>query len=168
MTVTRNELDKRIKDFSDIQSYIQYDDKYVGETGYFGNRIIDFKNLNRCKKSVLVAIDDDTVTDNLFDNGDGFYRFFLPESLVLKEKKTKKYRPYSVMEFIKYYPIGSYLHLRIKDDSMEMHRLIDGYNDYKNGNGTLFMCGTGFSMSELYENYEIFKDGEWKPFGVEE
>ena len=168
MTVTRNELDKRIKDFSDIQSYRQYDDKYVGETGYFTDYFADLTDLSRCKKSVLVAIDDDTVTDNLFDDGDGFYRFFLPESLVLKEEKTKKYRPYTVMEFIKYYPIGSYLHLRIKDDSMEMHRLIDGYNDYKNGNGTLFMCGTGFSMSELYENYEIFKDGEWKPFGVEE
>ena len=70
MTVICNELDKRIKDFSDIQSYAQYDDKYVGETGYFSDRIIDFKDLNRCKKSVLVAIDDDTVTDNLFDDGE--------------------------------------------------------------------------------------------------
>lgn len=78
MTVIRNELDKRIKDFSDVQSYRQYDDKYVGETGYFSDRIIDFKDLNRCKKSVLVAIDDDTVTDNLFDAGNGFYRFFYP------------------------------------------------------------------------------------------
>lgn len=98
------------------------------------------------------------------DGGD--WKYFLPAEWVKEPEKT--YRAYTVMEFIKEYPLGSHLHFRPKSDTMEMHRLIDGYNDYKNGNGTLFMCGTGFSMSELYENYEIFKDGEWKPFGVEE
>lgn len=82
------------------------------------------------------------------------------------EKSKEKYRPYTVMELIRHYPIGSHIHFRPKDKTMEMHRLVDGYNDCKNGAGTLFMCGIMFSMSELYDNYEIFKDGEWKPFGI--
>lgn len=88
------------------------------------------------------------------------------DNLNTATEHKKKYRPYTVMEFIKEYPLGSHLLFRPKSRIMEMHRLIDGYNDYKNGNGTLFMCGTRFPMSELYDNYEIFKDGEWKPFGV--
>ena len=92
-------------------------------------------------------------------------KYFLPEEWV--KEPEKKYKPYAVMEFIKEYPLGSHLHFRPKDKTIEMHRLIDGYNDCKNGAGTLFMCGVMFSMLELYNNYEIFKDGEWVPFGIE-
>lgn len=90
----------------------------------------------------------------------------MPEEWVKEPEKT--YRPYTVMEFIKEYPLGSHLHFRPKDKLIEMHRLIDGYNDCLNGAGTLFMCGAMYSMSELYDRYEIFKDGEWHKFGVEE
>ena len=158
--------------------------EFIGKECYFSDQLCTFNKLlnaySYVTADILVSKEKYLYVGELLTVGDSdgscyeagingeaeWFQFCLPCEWVKEPKK--KYRPYSVMEFIKYYPIGSYLHLRIKDDSMEMHRLIDGYNDYKNGNGTLFMCGTGFSMSELYENYEIFKDGGWKPFGVEE
>lgn len=168
MTVICNKFDARIKDLSDIQSFKQYDDKYVGRSGYFSNSMCKFQDLTICVKSTLTGIDKDvTAGDYIFENGYSNFRYFLPESL-LKEEKTKKYRPYTVMEFIEEYPLGSHLHFRPKSNTMEMHRLIDGYNEYKNGNGTVFMCGTGFSMSELYDNYKIYRNGKWQPFGIEE
>lgn len=158
--------------------------EFIGKECYFSDQLCTFNKLldaySYVTADILVSKEKYLYVGELLTVGDSdgscyeagingeaeWFQFCLPCEWVKEPKK--KYRPYSVMEFIKYYPIGSHLHLRIKDDSMDMHRLIDGYNDYKNGNGTLFMCGTGFSMSELYENYEIFKDGEWKPFGVEE
>ena len=83
----------------------------------------------------------------------------------IKEPEPPEYEPYTVMEFIKEYPIGSHVHFRPKGGTMEMHRLIDGYNDCKNGAGTLFMCGAMYSMQELYNNYEIYRNGTWEPFG---
>ena len=166
MAIIRNILDKRIKDCADIQSFKQYDDKYIGESGYFSDSLCRFQDLKCCHKYTLISInDDEDAGDFIFESKGGNYRYFLPEKLL--KPIQKDYRPYTLNEFIEEYPLGSHLLLRPKNDSMEMLRLIDGYNKYKNGNGTVFMCGTAFSMSELYNNYEVFKDDKWVPFGVE-
>ena len=142
---------------------------FLNKEGYVSNNLENFCLLEGCFKRLLNNVFKkvkDCFKTSINGGDGGNWKYFLPAEWVKEPEKT--YRAYTVMEFIKEYPLGSYLHFRPKSDTMEMHRLIDGYNDYKNGNGTLFMCGTGFSMSELYDNYEIFKDGEWKPFGVEE
>lgn len=137
--------------------------KYIGKLCYISSSYDCFRDLSLIQEQVLTDVEDCEIPFHFYI--DNQREFCLPCEWVKKPEKT--YRAYTVMEFIKEYPLGSHLHFRPKSDTMEMYRLIDGYNDYKNGNGTLFMCGTRFSMSELYENYEIFKDGEWKPFGVE-
>ena len=170
------ELDKRIKAITDIQSVTSIlNNLNLDKKGYFSDRIAEFKDLSKCmygefveyrehEQCFLCEIDH---YDGTFDHT--YYRYFLPEdSLLPEEKPEKKYRPYTVMEFIKEYPLGSHLHFRPKDKTIEMHRLIDGYNDCLNGAGTLFMCGGMYSMRELYDNYDVFKDGEWQPFGVME
>ena len=167
MAITRNDLDKRIKDFSDIQSYAQYDDKYVGETGYFSDRIIDFKNLNRCKKSVLVAIDDDTVTDNLFDDGDGFYRFFLPESLL----KEVEYRPFTKDEFLRLFNNGVFGQwITIKSVATEKEYYMQVTGCYTSELNNIFIClgSLQFSLDNLFTDYRWKdSDGNWRVFGVE-
>ena len=166
MAIIRNILDKRIRDCADIQSFKQYDDKYIGESGYFSDSLCRFQDLKCCHKYTLISInDDEDAGDFIFESKGGNYRYFLPEKLL--KPIQKDYRPYTLNEFIEEYPLYSHLLLRPKNDSMEMLRLIDGYNKYKNGNGTVFMCGTAFSMSELYNNYEVFKDDKWVPFGIE-
>lgn len=167
MTVIRNELDKRIKDFSDIQSYRQYDDKYVGETGYFSDRIIDFKDLNRCKKSVLVAIDDDTVTDNLFDAGNGFYRFFIPESLL----KEVKYRPLTKDEFIRMLNngiFGQWITMKSIITESEYYMQVTGCHTSELGITYICLGSIDFSLATLFKDFQ-WKDsnGNWRVFGVE-
>lgn len=167
MAITRNELDKRIKDFSDIQSYRQYDDKYIGETGYFTDYFADLTDLSRCKKSVLVAIDDDTVTDNLFDAGNGFYRFFIPESLL-----ETKYRPLTKDEFIRMFNngiFGQWATLKNIIDNKESCFQIVGY--FYAPDDTFAVCfgSHEFSLQTLFDYYRWKdSDGNWRVFGVEE
>ena len=166
------ELDKRIKSINDIQTVVSSNKKFIGKMGYLAENIGKFKDLSKCTYGVISDYREDDkcfcrfmkFTSGIYPT---WYPYFISEDDLKPKEPEKKYRPYTVMEFIKYYPIGSHLHFRPKSDTMEMHRLIDGYNDCKNGAGTLFICGAMYSMSELYDNYEIFKDGNWKPFGAE-
>ena len=167
MTVTRNELDKRIKDFSDIQSYRQYDDKYVGETGYFTDYFADLTDLSRCKKSVLVAIDDDTVTDNLFDAGNGFYRFFIPESLL---ENVKYYRPFTLDEW-KEVIKDNYQWITMKSVATENEYYMQITGCYISELNNVFIClgSLQFSLGNLFTDYRWKdSDGNWRVFGVEE
>lgn len=160
------ELDKRILEGKKPLDCFDTDvaKQFIGKKGYFSNYLNVYTNLCNMEEGVLHSLDE--------QHGEAFveeyakWKFFLPAEWV--KEPEKKYRPYTVIEFIKEYPLGSYLHFRPKSKTIEMHRIIDGYNDCLNGAGTLFMCGVMFSMSELYDNYEIFKNGEWQPFGVEE
>lgn len=162
------ELDKRIMGKRPLDCVDSETAKeFIGEKGYFANCIQAFQDLESTDYQLVYATLKEVDSQRIIaftDDFDGESSYFLPEEWV--KEPEKKYRPYTVMEFIKEYPIGSHLHFRPKNDSMEMHRLIDGYNDCLNGAGTLFMCGAMYSMSELYDNYDIFKDGEWQPFGV--
>ena len=175
------ELDKRIKEGKRPLTCFEANQAkfFLGEKCYLTNDISLFSDLDKFKdieggKSVPNEYDGiiDTLSDidteisMVFETAYLRWKFCIPCEWVEEEKKEQKYRPYTVMEFIKHYPIGSHLHFRPKNDTMEMHRLIDGYNDCKNGAGTLFICGIMYSMRELYNNYEIFNDGEWQPFGV--
>lgn len=165
------ELDKRIKSIDDIQTIISNNRGSIGCKGFFFDNFVQAKDLTKTHYGTLVDIDNNDDNDLCFKardkNGNdfvGYFRLFIPEDAL--KPAEKKYRPYTVMEFIKEYPLGSHLYFRPKDKLIEMHRLIDGYNDCLNGAGTLFMCGAMYSMRELYDNYEICVNGEWLPFGV--
>ena len=177
------ELDSRIKEGK--KPLTCFDAKkaqnFVGKKCYLTNDISIFTDLDTFKEfEGCSCLTYDGIIDTLtnintevsmvFETTYLRWKFCLPCEWVKPEESEepeKTYRPYTVMEFIKEYPLGSHLHFRPKDKLIEMHRLIDGYNDCLNGAGTLFMCGMMYSMSELYDRYEIFKDGEWVPFGIE-
>lgn len=166
------ELDKRIiegkKPLDCIDAENEEVQSFIGKEGYFANHISEFIDISDLEEDVLTAINPDEPDCEVYKATCTTWEYFLPAEWVNPEEPEKTYRPYTVMEFIKEHPLGSHLHFRLKNDSMEMHRLIDGYNDCLNGAGTLFICGAMYSMSELYDNYDIFKDGEWHKFGVEE
>ena len=164
------ELDKRIMGKRPLDCVDSETAKeFIGEKGYFANCIQAFQDLESTDYQLVYATLKEVDSQRIIaftDDFDGESSYFLPAEWV--KEPEKKYRPYTVMEFIKEYPLGSHLHFRPKSKLMEMHRIIDGYNDCLNGAGTLFMCGAMYSMSKLYDNYDIFKDGEWHKFGVEE
>lgn len=161
-------LDKRIISGKKPLTCFDIDkaEQFIGKKGYFSDYLSVYTDIRNMNEYVLQSLDEhnlDKHHDETYIASHVKWKFFLPAEWV---KPEKKYRPYTVMEFIKYYPIGSHLHLRLKGKTIEMHRLIDGYDDCKDGSGTLFICGVMYSMSELYDDYEIFNDGEWQPFGV--
>ena len=166
MTVICNDLDKRIKDFSDIQSYKQYDDKYIGEVGYFSDNIIGFSDLDTCTKDVLANIDETGCTDMIFDDNENYYRFFLPESLL----KKVEYRPFTKDEFVRMFNngvFGQWITMKYLIAEKEYHLQITGYyTAYE----TLFVClgAMVFPLDDLFKNYKWKdSDGNWRVFGVE-
>ena len=146
--------------------------EFIGEKGYFTDLTGHFRNIKDHRIGTLQSIDQEATHTpfwaNFTDWPSGAYDYFLPAEWVKPEEPKKKYRPYTVMEFIKDYPLGSHLHFRPKDQTMEMHKLITGYNDCLNGSGTLFLDNGLFSLLRAYEDYELFKDGVWQPFGIED
>lgn len=167
MTVICNELDKRIKDFSDIQSYKQYDDKYVGEYGYFSDSIVGFSDLDSCTRSVLANIDEIGGTDMIFDDDENYYRFFLPESLL----KEVKYRRLTKDEFMRMFNngvFGQWITMKSVITEKEYYMQVTGC--YTSELDNVFIClgSLQFSLSNLFVDYR-WKDsgGNWRVFGVE-
>lgn len=163
MAIIRNILDKRIKDCADIQSFKQYDDKYIGESGYFSDSLCRFQDLKCCHKYTLININDDEETgDFIFETKGGNYRYFLPESLL--KPKEKEYRPYTLAEFIDEYSLGDEIILRRKDnrDSIK-HRL---FIEYEEDTVEVRLGSMWHTLEELFNKYELYADEGWKPFGV--
>ena len=171
MTIIRNEFDKRIIDPSTIQSFKQYDDKYVGVSGYFSDNLCRFQCLKSCCKGILTSIsNEDCVGDFIFVNDSIGYRYFLPESL-LNEEKPKKYRAFSLEEFLNTFKIGDVITYRAKGSNRIEHHLFTGYVsevDVDNIPGIAkIMLGNPFGLGYLFTNdYELFLNGKWQPFGV--
>ena len=171
MTIVCNTFDKRIKDSCDILSFKKYDDKYVGKTGYFSDSMCRFQDLTTCVKSTLTGIDKNVEAgDYIFENEYGNFRYFLPESLV--KPVEKKYRPYTLAEWIGQHTIGDVIRYRCKSQKIELRHLYAGYGygigaDIKNTtSGTLTLGVASYSLDYLLEDYEIEVNGEWLPFGV--
>ena len=167
MTVICNELDKRIKDFSDIQSYKQYDDKYVGEYGYFSDSIVGFSDLDSCTRSVLANIDEMGGTDMIFDDDENYYRFFLPESLL----KEVKYRPLTKDEFMRMFNngvFGQWITMKNVVAENEYYMQITGC--FTSELDIVYVClgSLHFSLENLFKDFQWKdSDGNWRVFGIE-
>lgn len=163
MAIVRNILDSRIKDFSDIQSFKEYEDKYVGKSGYFSDSLCRFQDLKCCYKHTLININnDEEAGDFIFEAKGGNYRYFLPESLLKPEEK--RYRPYTLAEFINEYSLGDEVIMRRKDGSRSIeHKLFTEYIE-----GDIDVCFSGFwhALDTLFNDYELYTGEEWKPFGM--
>lgn len=168
------ELDKRIKDIGTIQTILRYDVNCIGCKGYFFDEFVDTQDLSQCRYGELENI----ITDNndlCFkekpQNGNTFfYRFFLPEADL--KPIEKKYRAYTLAEWVDQHEIGEVIHYRNKSEGIEFRHMYMGYAFGKGKDITKFNVGTvtlgvaNYSFDYLFEDYEIEIDGEWLPFGV--
>ena len=170
-------LDKRIKDISDILSVINSYGKYrclMGKAGYFAKNIKDFKNLNKCKYGTndTYKVDNECFCHLKFTNGiieETWYPYFiLEDALLLKEKK---YRAFTNEEFVKLFDSGKLHSIRLRDSSTRrLERLIitDIYVQGDYLYAKLNSSTTGYSPEYFFSNCEYLDGKEWKPFGVEE
>ena len=167
-------LDKRIKALTDIQSVTDgcHDWQFMTKKGYFAESITEFENLKKCVYAEYIGYREHERCFHYWDEKDGkdythYARYFIPEdSLLPEEKSEKKYRAFTLTEWINQYEIGQIIHYRSKSDRIEANIMYMGTYHHK-GKGTIVLGVASFTLDCLFEDCEIEINGEWQPFGIE-
>ena len=181
------ELDKRIKEGKRPLTCFDLKEAsdFVNKTGYFANEFDYFSDLSKvvtdCCSEVyygkLLGIKENKRCVFKYLSMDcsreSSYRFFIPEDWVLPAEK--KYRPYTLAEWIDQHEIGEVITFRNRQ-GQEFHVMYTGYvidngeEDIQDNRttGRIMLINMGYLLQELFERYEICINGEWKPFGVME
>ena len=172
-------LDDRIFDIADIKTVITADENDVGKMGYFANSIHLFKNLegqDGIKYGKLIYLSDldygGDKSDKCFVCSNQWaYRYFIPEDALKSEEPEKKYRPFTLAEWIDQHEIGEVIHYRSKLGEMELRHMYVGTRHSQGIKKTILKITLGdvsHTLDCLFEDYEIEVNGEWQPFGIEE
>ena len=175
-------LDKRIKALTDIQSVTNgcHDWQFMTKKGYFAESITDFENLKKCVYAEYIGYREHERCFHYWDEKDGkdythYARYFIPEDSLLPEvKPEKKYRPYSLEEFLNIFHVGDLIHFRRKNDDEVKVAMFTGYItdveriDDKTPGACEVMLGVfHYSLFSLFEDFEQFYNGRWWSFGTE-
>lgn len=149
--------------------------QFIGKKGYFSHYVDNYADLKNTALGTLGGTGDTfhesfCCTEEPFDNY--YYEFFLPCEWVNPEEPKKKYRPYTLAEWIGQHTIGDVIRYRCKSQKTELRHLYVGYGygigtDIKHTtSGTLTLGVASYTLDYLLEDYEIEVNGEWLPFGV--
>lgn len=171
--IIERKLDKRIRDFSDVQTAIRFNDELIGEKGYFTCDLTELQDLTECTYSELAEVDT-SGNDNIFrtprdvKNGYSGYSFFIPEKLLQEVKK--KYRAFTSEEFLNLFDTGKLRSIR-QADVKGRYIITDIYFSDSCGEDEVYVCfdcgECGYDMKYLLENeFEYFDGTEWKTFGI--
>jgi len=164
------DLDKRIK--NNHRPLCVIDIKwamgFIGKNGFFADAINCFENLSVCQSGLLISVKDKKLHPFECDN-QWHYTFFIPEEWI--EPEEKKYRPYSLTEWINQHEIGDVIHYRSKSGEIELRQMYAGTRHsqgIKNIIVKITLGNESHTLDYLFENYEIEVNGEWHPFGIKE
>ena len=150
--------------------------QFIGKKGYFGLHTSQFMDLDLCPKCVVDELKeiDEYDSSPFISAGGCCYSYFLPAEWV---KPEKKYRAFSIEDWKLKHSIGETVLYRSKvidhGDRYEAEVMylgyikpLDGITD-EVGAGELVLGKNSHSLQYLFDNYEIWVDGGWKPFGIE-
>lgn len=174
------ELDKRIiKGKRPLTCFdLKEASDFLNKTGYFANEFDYFSDLSKvteCCSEVyhgkLLGIKENKRCVFKYLSMDcsreSSYRFFLPEDWVLPVEK--KYRPYTLAEWINQHEIGDVIHYRSKSGEVELRHMYVGTRHSQGIKKIILKITLGdisHTLDYLFENYEIEVNGKWQPFGV--
>lgn len=148
--------------------------QFIGKKGYFSHYVNNYADLKNTALGTLEGTGDTfhesfCCTEEPFDNY--YYEFFLPAEWV--KEPEKKYRPFSIEEFLKIFNTGDLVEFRYKDSDEFKCAMFTGYItdveriDDKTPGACEVMLGIfHYSLFSLFEECELFYNGEWQPFGV--
>jgi hypothetical protein len=170
------ELDKIIKEGKRPLTCfdVEIAKQFIGKDGYFSHCIDNYADLENTVLGTLGSTGDTyyesfVCTEETSDNY--YYEFFMPSEWV--KEPEKRYRPYSLAEWIDKHEIGEVIHYRDKDYKQEFCVMYSGYiiddgEDIQDVRtiGRIVLMFTGYFLEELFKDYEIEMNGEWQPFGV--
>ena len=139
---------------------------FLNKEGYFSNNLENFCLLDGCFKLFLSNVFKDLKSCFIDDKGRD-WKFFLPVEWVKEPEKEseKKYRAFTLTEWINQHEIGDVIHYRSKLDGIEAHVMYMGTYHHKN-KGTIVLGVASYTLDCLFEECEIEIDGKWLPFGV--
>ena len=143
---------------------------YIGNNGYFANSLSGFNHIDCFAPYSLDEVQ--IGTDKPFVYKKESYALFLPADKVKKVEEPKKYRPFTLEEFLNKFSVGTKISMREKDQTRSFYCLFEGYqtvNDQTEKSHILVICSLWYSLNELLNKYEYLDEhGKWQPFGVEE
>ena len=149
--------------------------QFIGHEGYFCDHRSGFTNIYNLVKDVLRDITPDDNYCEVYKTNCTSWEYFLPEEWIKEpeEKPEKKYRPFTLAEWIDEHEIGEVIHFRDKDYKQQFNVMYAGYiidsgediQDIRTVGRIVFMY-TGYFLEELFKDYEICINGEWQPFGI--
>ena len=135
---------------------------FLNKEGYFSNNLENFCLLDGCFKRLLSNVF--KKVKSCFNDDEGRdWKFFLPVEWV--KEPEKKYRSFTLTEWINQHEIGDVIHYRSKLDGIEAHVMYMGTYHHKN-KGTIVLGVASYTLDCLFEEYEIEIGGKWQPFGV--
>ena len=148
--------------------------EFLGKECYLSDGVASFANIDNLNKAMLMKVDDEDMHPYKLENTRWYYGslFILPCEWVKPEEPEKKYRPYTLAEWIGQHTIGDVIRYRCKSQKIELRHMYVGYaygigTDIKNTtSGTLTLGVASYTLDYLLEDYEIEVNGEWLPFGV--
>ena len=165
------ELDKRIIEGKKPLDCFDAENKelikpFLNKEGYFSNNLENFCLLDGCFKRFLSNVFKEV--KSCFNDDEGRdWKFFLPVEWVKEPEKEseKKYRAFTLAEWIEHHEIGEVIHYRSKSEKIEAHVMYMGTYHHKN-KGTIVLGVASYTLDCLFEDCEIEIDGKWQPFGV--
>lgn len=150
---------------------------FIGKECYFSDDLDNFDYLDEFKDRLIVDGDYSNMykgkllgifaNDNAFivDENDIGSRFdyCLPAEWV--KEPEKKYRPYTLTEFVNSYSLGEEIILKRMNSNKIIHGL---FLEYIEDNQEVRLGSYWYRFEELVNNYELYTGKGWKPFGIEE
>ena len=175
-------MDKRIKKVTDIKTPFSEDfeelSNYIGFNAYGADDVNCFNDLDSCYFGALKHVSDDSNYSFVIDNGRPgdtmpFRYMILAKDLESKEKREKKYRPYTLMEFSDKFSVGQPIKFRQKGaEGWERYVILNGYQHEQHEGRTvtyIYIGPHGYTLDALFKDYEWQEHytEDFKPFGVE-
>ena len=139
---------------------------FLNKEGYFSNNLENFCLLDSCFKRFLSNVFKE-LKSCFTDDKARDWKFFLPVEWVKEPEKEpeKKYRSFTLAEWIEQHEIGEVIHYRSKSEGIEAHIMYMGTYHHKN-RCTIVLGVASYTLDWLFEEFEIEIDGKWQPFGV--
>lgn len=167
------ELDKRIiEGKKPLTAFDVMESKFIGTDCYFSDNASDYGDLSNCQIGILLSRNVITGAFNATKNNSyANFNYCLPGEWV-EQKSEINFEPYNLVTFENEFNIGDIVTFRGKsntDRAGSYYKCVySGYRFFseKGSTNTILIFGLwGFSLSELFDLYEINRDGKWQPFG---
>lgn len=162
------ELDKRIIEGKKPLDCFDVDiaRQFIGKKGYFSNSLGWYSVLKRTWYGTLDEIESDLEQCFYDGESEGYFQYFLPAEWV-KEPETPKFMPYTLDTWEQDFKPGDTVVFRDKEDATEYKFVYSGYIKHPNNLISVSFGPYLYTFYDLFNSYEIYRNGNWEPFGKE-